>query len=168
MNKILSVLATATITSANLAALPAYSQTSSNNKFNYIGPQFTVGNATGFGINSKFGVANNISIRPFASFYNFNAPGGNVSVTFLGAAATYDFNLDKSGQKPSGFAPYAGLGYEAIIASGNIAGSPAGGAVAGLYGEVGTDYHLSDSFLLNANYRFKSLSALSIGAGFKF
>jgi Outer membrane protein beta-barrel domain len=168
MKKILSIISIATIAAANLVALPAYSQTSSNTKSNYIGPQFTFGNATGYGVNGKFGVADNISIRPFASFYNFSAPGSNVNVTFLGAAATYDFNLDQPGQQPSGFSPYAGLGYEAIIASGNIAGSPAGGSVAGIYAEVGTDYHLNDSFVLNANYKFKSLGALSIGAGFKF
>jgi outer membrane protein W len=163
MKNILSIISISAIVASNLAALPAYSQTFSNNK-NYIGPQITVGNATGFGVNSKFGVADNISIRPFATIYSFS----NLNVTFIGAAATYDFNLDQPGQSPSGFSPYAGLGYEAIIASGSIAGSPAGGSVAGLYAEVGTDYHLNDSFLLNANYRFKSLGALSIGAGFKF
>jgi outer membrane protein W len=157
---VISILSIATVTTINMAAEPARSE-------NYIGPQLSIpGGATGFGLNGKVGVSENISVRPFASYYSFSAPGNNnVNITFLGAAATYDFNL---GQSLNGFTPYAGLGYQAILASGTIGNNVAQGAGSGLYGEIGTDYQLNESFVLNANYRIQGLGGLSIGGAYKF
>jgi Outer membrane protein beta-barrel domain len=139
-------------------AVPASAQ--SSEKKNYIGPQVNFFNgATGFGATSRFGVADNISVRPFVSF----ASAGSANVTFYGAAATYDFNLDTPGQS-SGFAPYAGIGYVGATAT---AGGFSGSA-SSVYFELGSDYNVSDNIALNANYRFKDGGFFSIGGGLKF
>jgi acetyltransferase-like isoleucine patch superfamily enzyme len=168
MKKLISVISIAAISAISICAAPAHSETNQNNK-NYIGPQVSLsGGATGFGVNGKIGVADNISVRPFASIYSFSIPGNNLNITFVGASATYDFNLSQAGQPPSAFAPYAGIGYEAILASGQIGNNVARGAGSGLYGEIGTDYHFNESFLLNANYRIQGLGGLSVGGAYKF
>ncbi len=141
-------------------AMPLSASAQPNEKKNYVGPQVNFFNgATGFGATSKFGVADNISVRPFVSF----ASAGSANVTFYGAAATYDFNLDSPGQS-SGFAPYAGIGYlGASATAGGFSGS-----ASSVYFEVGSDYNVSDNISLNANYRFKDGGFFSIGGGFNF
>jgi opacity protein-like surface antigen len=133
-------------------------------KKNYVGPSIGFGSAGGsgttlFGVNSKFGVADSVSVRPYVQFGSF----AGVSITSYGATATYDFSLPKSE-----FAPYAGIGFGGITASGG-GGSATG---SGLAIELGGDYNVSDSIALNANYRILtnngSVSVLNIGGGFKF
>jgi Outer membrane protein beta-barrel domain len=159
---VISTLSIITVVAVSLVAEPAHSE-------NYIGPQVSLSNgATGLGVNGKIGVSDNISVRPFASYYNFSIPGNNLNITFVGAAATYDLNFSQPGQPRNAFTPYAGLGYQAILASGNIGNNVANGAGSGLYGEIGTDYQLNESFVLNANFRIQGLGGLSVGGAYKF
>lgn len=133
----------------------------SSSKKNYVGPTISLGSgATLFGVNSKFGATDNISVRPFFQFASVDG----ASVSFYGASATYDFVSPQSTM----FTPYAGLGYIGVtVSAGSFSGSGSG-----LYGEVGADYNASDSIVLNTSYR-SILSAggggyFSIGGGLKF
>jgi hypothetical protein len=156
-----SAILTLSVVGVTLVPAAAQAQPMPTDKKNYVGPQVNFFNgATGFGATSKFGVADNISVRPFVSF----ASQGGVSATFYGAAATYDFNLDQPGQPPTGFTPYAGIGYLGVSAS---AGGFSGSA-SSVYFELGSDYEVSENIALNANYRFKDGGFFSIGGGWKF
>lgn len=150
----LSVALTGIVSSANNAM-------AQDAKKNYVGPSIGFANGTTlFGVNSKFGVSDNVSVRPYAQFGSI----GGISITSYGATATYDFSIPKTD-----FAPYAGIGF------GGLTGS-AGGASAsasGLALEFGSDYNVSDSIALNANYRILTNgngngSLFNIGGGFKF
>jgi hypothetical protein len=160
MNKVILSLSLATafaVVSITAIANPAQAQSLKNKKKNYIGPAVTLGSdVSAFGVNSRFGLSDNFSIRPFIEFATIQG----LSITLLGAAATYDFNISQSD-----FQPYAGLGYiGASITDGvnSISGS-------GIYGIIGVDYSLSDSLGLNANYRITNGGGLfNIGAGLKF
>jgi hypothetical protein len=141
-------LALASIVAVTAMALPAQAQYSPNtqNKKNYIGPAVTFGNgSTVFGATSRFGLADNISVRPFLAF-------GSGS-TLFGGSATYDFNIN------GGFTPYGGVG---------LFSNSGFGSSNGLYFELGADYNASDTFVLNANHRFNSGGITSVGAGLKF
>jgi outer membrane protein W len=160
MNKAILSLSLATafaVVSSAAITNPAQAQSMKNKKKNYIGPAVTLGsNASAFGVNSRFGLSDNFSIRPFIEF----ATVQGISLTQFGAAATYDFNISQSD-----FQPYAGLGY--ISASVTDGVNSASGS--GIYGIVGADYSLSNSLGLNANYRFdRSGGLFNIGAGLKF
>lgn len=146
-------------------------------KKNYVG--ITVGsilNIPAYGINAKFGIADNISVRPFIQFakvpdsiLNLEGERGAVSISgFLyGLSATYDFNVPNSP-----LAPYAGIGL--ANASGtyvnNNPGSRDGGSsfTSPVYVELGADYKLTDEVVINANYKFQDLGFFSFGAGYRF
>jgi opacity protein-like surface antigen len=124
---------------------------------NYVGATIGLpGGGTLFGVNSKFGVADSISARPFAQFLS----SGGATLSVYGVSGTYDFKLPQSD-----LTPYAGVG----VAGASISG---GGATynvgSGVYFEAGADYNFSDNFVANANYKFNSLGYLSIGAGYRF
>jgi hypothetical protein len=158
MKKILSLVSIAAVLAA---ALPAAAQSRYGSaKKNYIGPAVTfTSGATGIGATSRFGVADNISIRPFATFYS----NYGVSVTAVGASATYDFNLDDgSGANP--FTPYGGIGFYGVSAS----ASGFTGNSSGVYFEVGADYDATESITLNVNHRFREGGYTSVGGGFRF
>jgi opacity protein-like surface antigen len=151
MKKFLALVASVLTIGTGLVSAPAIAQPArdSAEKQNYIGPQVNFLNGTtGFGANSRFGIADNISVRPFIGFAS--------SVTYFGASATYDFNLDNPGQPSSGFTPYAGVGFIGDNISSTV------------FLELGSDYNLSENIVLNANYRFRDRGFFSIGAGFKF
>jgi opacity protein-like surface antigen len=140
-------LALASIVAVTATALPAQAQFSqTQNQKNYIGPAVTFGGgSTVFGATSRFGIADNISVRPFLAFGS--------GATVFGGSATYDFNIN------GGFTPYGGAG---LYSSSSLFSN------SGLYFEIGADYNASDTFVLNANHRFNSGGITSIGAGFKF
>jgi Opacity family porin protein len=124
---------------------------------NYVGATIGLpGGGTLFGVNSKFGIADSISARPFVQFLS----SGGATLSIYGVSGTYDFKLPQSD-----LTPYAGVG----VAGASISG---GGATvnvgSGVYFEAGADYNFSDSFVANANYKFNSLGYLSIGAGYRF
>jgi opacity protein-like surface antigen len=154
-------------------------------KKNYVG--FTVGsiilNIPAYGINAKFEVADNISVRPFIQFAKLprviresvrsNTSGGdiNASGALYGVSATYDFNIPKSE-----VAPYAGIGL--VSASGNVSYTGANknsgsgsGSASPLFIEIGADYNFTENVVINANYKFspqEDFGLLSFGAGYRF
>jgi opacity protein-like surface antigen len=137
------------------AALTAISATGAmaGEEKSYVGPIISPGfGATLFGVAAKFPVAENISARPFFQF----ASQGGASLSYYGASATYDFKIPNSE-----FKPYAGLGFAGV----SLSGGGFAGAASGLIFDIGTDYAISDSIVLNAAYRG---GLFSIGAGYQF
>jgi opacity protein-like surface antigen len=147
MKKILSVFASAAIL-ATAIQLPSNAQP----KTNYVGPAIFFGNGnSAFGVQGKFGLSNNFSVRPVIAFPS----GGN---TIFGALATYDFDLP--GQSSTKFEPFAGVGF--LTGSGNTA----------VYAQVGTDIEVSENIVITGDLKFPlsngNSTLFGIGAGFKF
>jgi opacity protein-like surface antigen len=154
--------ATASLLTAALMLISATGAMAGEDK-NYVGPTIGFpGGGTLFGVTSKFGVADNISARPFAQFASLSYTGGSGSLAVYGASATYDFKVPKSG-----FTPYAGIGIAGATVSVSGAGYSGSGSASGLYFEGGADYTVSDSIVLNANYK-TNIGYFSIGAGYQF
>jgi outer membrane protein W len=157
MKKLLSVLIATALVSIS-TQLP--SQAGEDKKI-YVGAGATfLGDTTGFGIVSKVGISDNISIRPFISFLGSS---GDTSTYLLGASATYDF-----GVPGSNLLPYGGIGYAAFSVSD---GTTAVNSEPSLYGEAGADFNVADSFTINGNYRYYTGSrdgSFSLGAAYKF
>ena len=126
---------------------------------NWIGPSLasTNSNGLGFGVDSKFGITNNISIRPFAYF-----PSNG---TTFGSAFTYDINLTTRNR----FRIDPFVGAYVSTTGGNNSQS--------VFGFVaGSDFPLSDSFALKASLRVPLNSdskstqnaGVNLGAGIRF
>jgi hypothetical protein len=117
--------------------------------YNNIGPSVAFGGGdSAFGINSKLGIANNLSLRPFVYF-----PTGN---TVFGSSLTYDFDLRRSAP----ITPYLGAGL-AIPSGGDTTGFFVGGA----------DFNLSREFALNGsvNVPFNGgTTTFNAGGAFRF
>jgi hypothetical protein len=131
-----------------------------------IGPSVAFGSGqTSIGIDSKFGVSNNISVRPFIYFPN----GG----TDFGAALTYDFNFTSNGdyysdglRQRSLFTPFVGASIDVNTSDRNST------TTVGLVG--GADFALTDSLQLKGaiiipltNDRGQN-TTFTVGAGFRF
>ena len=146
--------ATFSILTAASVLLSVSSASASEDKQNYVAPTvgFFGGN-TLYGINTKFGIAENVSLRPFIQLNS----SGTGSVTIYGASATYNLKIPDSK-----LVPYLGLGASAISATGTARGS------GGVYFEGGIDYNASDSFVINANYKSAADTWINIGAGYRF
>jgi hypothetical protein len=132
---------------------PAQAQT----KPNQIAPSVSFGGSkTVFGVDSRFPVAPNISIRPTIRFPN----GGVV----FGTSATYDF--DNYGMD-SRLEPYVGAGFNVYTGDNNNNGANVTGYAIG-----GADYSLSDQFTLKGSVAFPFKSEYStditLGVGYKF
>jgi opacity protein-like surface antigen len=132
-------------------------------KGSFIGPAFGfIGGGTLFGVTSKFKLVDSISIRPFVEFASVSGGGQSASVTLFGLGATYNFHISDSG-----FTPYAGIGYGGVAASASGVGSIV--LPVGVYFEVGTDFNIADSIVLNGNYKFlQGGGFFNIGAGLRF
>jgi Outer membrane protein beta-barrel domain len=146
-------------------------------KKNYVG--VTVGsflNIPVYGIGAKFGIADNISVRPFIQFgkvpqslLNLADANNNVSISgfIYGLSATYDFNIPSSD-----LAPYAGIGLANASGSyvNNNPNTFQGGSsfTSPVYVELGADYSLTNDVTINVNYKFQDLGFFSFGAGYKF
>lgn len=129
-------------------------------KTTYVGPSIGFGSGvTVYGVNGKFKVADSISVRPFVQFGSVSG----INITYYGASATYDFSLPQSE-----FQPYAGVGYLGATASASFAGTSVSASTSGIYFEVGSDYNISDSIALNANYKFRDSGYFSLGGGYRF
>jgi hypothetical protein len=123
-----------------------------------IGPSLAIGSGqTSIGIDSKFGVSNNISVRPFIYF-----PSGE---TDFGAALTYDFNLRSNGDRVL-ITPFVGGSIDVNTANQNSI------TTVGLVG--GADFALTDSLQLKGaviipltNDRGQN-TTFTVGAGFRF
>jgi hypothetical protein len=125
---------------------------------NSIGPSLAIGSGqVNFGIDSKFGVRDNFSLRPFVYF-----PSGS---TDFGAALTYDFKLPSSNNSLQ-ITPFAGASVDLNTGNGNSITSFA------LVG--GADFDLTDSVRLKAAAAIPLTSnsgqatALTLGAGLRF
>lgn len=122
-----------------------------------IGPSLAIGGGqTSVGIDSKFGVSDNVSVRPFVYF-----PSGG---TFFGSALTYDFNLTNTGSRVQ-ITPF--LGGAVSIGTGGINNSTTVGLVGG------ADFDVTDTIQLKAALNVpitsnNSYTTVNLGAGFRF
>lgn len=134
---------------------PASAQVASQSS---IGPSVLFGNGqTAIGIDSKFGVSENLSLRPFVYFPN--------SSTDFGAALTYDLPL-RNTSSTLAITPFVGGSVDYNTNSGNNV------TTVSLVG--GADLDLTDSLRLKASLivplstdRGQS-TGVAIGAGFRF
>jgi hypothetical protein len=133
---------------------PAQAQTAQNS----IGPSLAIGGGqTNFGIDSKFGVSDNLSLRPFIYF-----PTGG---TDFGTALTYDFKLQNNGNKVQ-ITPFVGGSVDVNSGNGNSI------TTVGLVG--GADFDVTDSVRLKAalvvplSTDSGQTTAVTLGAGFRF
>jgi hypothetical protein len=123
-----------------------------------IGPSLAIGSGqTAIGIDAKFGVSENLSIRPAIYF-----PSGG---TVFGASLTYDFDLSR--QSKVQITPFVGGGV--LIASGNNGG----GSSTNAFFTGGADFGVTDSIDLKAALIVpfssnNSSTLVTLGAGFKF
>ncbi len=118
-----------------------------------------INDITFYGITSKIGITDNISVRPFIELGNTTVDGTNASVVFYGASATYDFDIPNSG-----LSPYVGVG----VGSASVSFGNASASAGGYYSEIGVDYNASNSIVINANYKIGGSGYLSIGGGYRF
>ena len=124
---------------------------------NTIGPSLSIGGGqTSVGIDSKFGVSDSLSLRPFIYF-----PSGG---TYFGSGLTYDFNLTNTGSRVQ-ITPF--VGGLVSIGTGGINNSTTVGFLGG------ADFDVTDSIQLRAALNVpissnNSSTAVNIGAGFRF
>ena len=122
---------------------------------NYVGPSVTFGGGqSAFGINSKLGVADNISLRPYVFF-----PSGG---TQFGTSVTYDWDLRQSATP---ITPFVGVGVG--FQTGNSNTSTNG------FAQVGADYNVNESIALLGSVAipFNSNNAntsVTLGANLRF
>ena len=123
---------------------------------NYIAPTATFGGGqTSFGIDSKFGIADNVSLRPYVVF-----PSGG---TEFGTSLTYDWDLRQANFPVTPFIGL-GLGFE----TGNQSTTTNG------FAQVGADFNVNESFALLGsvaipfNSNNGNATTLTVGAGLRF
>jgi opacity protein-like surface antigen len=125
---------------------------------NSIGPSLAIGGGTSaIGIDSKFNVNENLSIRPFIYI-----PSGG---TVFGSALTYDFSLPNPASKVQ-ITPFVGGGVS--IASANNVNASA----TTVYFTGGADFDVSETIQLKAALAVPLTSGQSsnvtLGAGYRF
>ena len=146
--------ATSSILTAALILLSVSTASASEDKQNYIAPSVGFFNGTTiYGVNMKFGLGENVALRPFIQYAN----SGKGSVTLYVGSITYNFKIPSSG-----LIPYLGVGAGAVATTGTSTGS------GGVYFEGGVDYNASDNFVINANYKTSASSWINIGGGYRF
>jgi hypothetical protein len=152
MKKNILVLAASCVAAAIVGVVsPANAQTGQS----VVGPSVLFGSgSTGVGVDSKFGVADSISVRPAVYF-------GSGSSLF-GSAVTYDFNLSSSGGTK--ITPFVG----GSLFFGSNSGSNSLFSILG-----GADFDVSDSIQLKGAVNIPISSSgsstfVTIGAGFRF
>jgi hypothetical protein len=121
-----------------------------------IGPSIGIGNgSTSIGIDARFGVSDNLSVRPAIYF-----PSGG---TIFGGSLTYDFDVSR-GNKVQ-ITPYVGGGV--LVGSSNN-----GNSSTNAYFTGGADFGITDSVDLKAAlvvpFTSGSTTLVTLGAGFKF
>lgn len=150
MKSLLLVLAI--LTAAFVGVQPAQAQIGQNN----VGPSVIFGSGqTSIGVDARFGISDNLSLRPNIYFPD--------SATTFGAAVTYDFQAVDPDRK---LTPYLGLGARFNSGSGNNNTTTA-------YLTAGADYNMDSSIVLKGNLSvpFSSNGAtttVGLGAGFRF
>jgi hypothetical protein len=121
---------------------------------NYIGPSVNFGNgSTVIGIDSKFGIADHISLRPYVTF-----PSGG---TTYGTSLTYDWDLRQS---PLPITPFIGLGINFNSISSNTQTTG--------FAQLGADLDVSESFSLLGSvsipFNSSNSTTVTIGSGLRF
>jgi hypothetical protein len=123
---------------------------------NTLGPSVRLGNGNSiFSIDGKFGVADNLSIRPYVAF-----PAGG---TNFGTSLTYDFDLRRTP-----ITPFIGAGVD--IGTANVPGSAS--STTG-FAQLGADFNISRDFALlgSVNIPFNGngrSTNVTLGAGLRF
>ena len=143
----------AILSSTCIAIRPAQAQFISGQ--NNVGPSVLFGNGqTSIGIDSRFGISDNISVRPSIYFPN--------NTTTFGAAITYDVPGIIDSERR--LTPYAGVGVRF-----NSGGSNNN---TNAYITAGADYNIDPSYVLKANVNLPISSndstTVAIGAGLRF
>lgn len=139
---------------ALVASEPVRAQISRNS----IGPSLSIGSGqTTIGIDSKFGVSDNLSLRPFIFF-----PSGG---TVFGSGLTYDFDVSRGGKV--NITPFVGGGV--AIGSANNGGA----STTTVYFTGGADFGVTDNVDLRAALDVplssnNATTSVRLGAGFKF
>ena len=147
-------MATFSILTAASILLSVGSASASEENQNYVAPSVGFfGQNTFYGINGKFGLGENVALRPFIQFNN----SGTGSATLYGASVTYNLNIPRSG-----LIPYLGFGGGGVSTTGTSSGN------GGVYFEGGVDYNANDNFVINANYKTAADAWINIGAGYRF
>jgi hypothetical protein len=124
---------------------------------NTIGPSISIGNGAAIGIDSRFGISENISLRPFIYFGN----GG----TDFGTALTYDINLKNTGNTNK-ITPFVGGSVD--IKSGSGVGVTTASLVAGAEYELTESIQLKAAINVPLNSSQGQSTNLTAGAGFRF
>jgi hypothetical protein len=123
---------------------------------NYIGPSLSIGGGQSvIGIDSKFGVSENLSLRPFVIF-----PSGG---TNYGASLTYDFYVPQTSRVK--ITPFLGGGVSVFSGSGVS-------ETQGFF-TAGSDFGVTENVSLKAALEIpvgsnNSNTAVILGAGFRF
>lgn len=147
------------VCSSAVAALGMSAPVQAQVSRNTIGPSLLIGGGqTVIGVDSKFGVSDNLSLRPFIYF-----PSGG---TTFGSGLTYDFNVSNSGSKVQ-ITPFIG-GTVSINSANNGGGSSTNVGFLG-----GADFDVTEAIQLKAALAVpissnNSVTTVLLGAGFKF
>ncbi len=149
-------IATLTVLFASTTVMGVMQAATAQTGQSVVGPSVAFGSGdTVFGIDSKFGVADSISIRPAIYFGSGN--------TLFGSAVTYDFNLPNTGANK--ITPFVG----GSLLFGSNSGSSSLFSILG-----GADFDVSDSIQLKGAINVpisnggSGSTFVTIGAGFKF
>jgi opacity protein-like surface antigen len=147
-----AMLCASTVSAIAIAA-PAKAQMSDN----YIGPSLSIGGGnTVLGIDAKFGVSENLSLRPFVSF-----PSGG---TNFGTSLTYDFTLPQTSRVK--ITPFLGGGLE-VLSGGSNNNTQA-------FFTGGADFGVTENVSLKAALEVPigntngATTSVILGAGFRF
>jgi hypothetical protein len=151
----LSIFATtSSILTAALILLSVSNVSASEDNQNYVAPSVGfINGSTLYGVNGKFGIIDNVALRPFIQYKKVDSGSG----TAYGASITYNLKIPNSE-----LIPYAGFGAAEIATTGTATGN------GGFYFEGGVDYNPSDNLVINANYKTAASTWINIGAGYRF
>ncbi len=146
------ILSLALVGSTVIAARPAQAQFGQSGQ-SYIGPAVVFGSGqTSIGIESRFGISDNLSLRPNIFF---------ASGTTFGTSITYDLPGIDSERK---FTPFAGVGVRFF--GGDNRNTTTG------YFIAGADYNLDSSLVLRGDvsipFSTNANTTVSLGAGLRF
>ena len=119
---------------------------------NYIAPSVTFGGRqTIFSVESKFGIADNISLRPYVGF-----PSAGIQ---FGSSVTYDWDLRQASLP---ITPFIGLGvtFQTGLNTSTVSA------------QIGADFNISENITLLGTVAFplsnNFVTGVTLGAGFRF
>jgi hypothetical protein len=145
-----------TVAVLSIATLTFIRPVQAQTKPSQIAPSVSFGGSTTvFGVDSRFPVSQNLSLRPSVRFPN----GGAV----VGASATYDFDIYGDYR----LEPYVGAGLNVYTGDNNNSGANVTGYAIG-----GADYSLNDQFAfkgsLSIPFKSEYSTDITLGVGYKF